>query len=109
MEFININGKFVERHKASISVDDHSYRYGDGLFETMKAVNGRISLGELHFDRLFNGLTLLKFQIPALFSPVKLKKEIIDLCKKNNCERLARVRLSVSAGHGGLYDNDGKL
>ena len=109
MAFINANGKIIEQDRAFIRVDDHSYRYGDGLFETMKVVNARISLSELHFERLFNGLKLLKFQMPPLLSPARIEREIIDLCKKNNCTSLARVRLSVSAGHGGLYDDEGKL
>ena len=109
MAFINANGKIIEQNRAFIRVDDHSYRYGDGLFETMKVVNARISLSERHFERLFNGLKLLKFQMPPLFSPARIETEIIDLCRKNNCESLARVRLSASAGHGGLYDNEGKL
>jgi branched-chain amino acid aminotransferase len=106
MQFININGKILEAGKTLIKVDDHSYRYGDGLFETMKLMEGRILLGGLHFERLFNGFSVLKFQIPKLFTRQGLEKEIIDLCKKNNCNKLARIRLSVSRGSGGLYDCD---
>src|SRR5947207_10279205 len=104
MKFINVNGKILHAEKAGIKVDDHSYRYGDGLFETMKILNGRIFLENLHFERLFNGLTVLKFKIPKLFIRQRLKREIIRLCKKNNCDKIARIRLSVSRGSGGLYD-----
>ena len=106
MQFINVNGKILDAKKTWIKADDHSYRYGDGLFETMKILNDRILLEDLHFERLFNGLIVLKFQIPKLFARQKLEKEIIDLCKKNNCNKIARVRLSVSRGGGGLYDCD---
>lgn len=89
--------------------DNRGYRYGDGLFETMKVLKGRILLEELHFERLFADLELLKFEIPSLFKADKIREEIVQLCKKNNCTELARVRLSVFRGNGGLYDGDKKL
>lgn len=99
----------MSRDKACVRPGNHSYRYGDGLFETMKVVKEKILLGDLHFERLYNSLTVLKFVIPALFTRQKLEQEIVALCKRNRCEDLARVRVSVSGGHGGLYDGDEKL
>jgi branched-chain amino acid aminotransferase len=72
-------------------------------------MNSEILLESLHFERLFSGLSLLKFEIPKLFTIELLKQEILSLCKKNQCEKLARVRLSVSRGNGGLYDEDRTL
>lgn len=109
MEFIIVNGNVIEKNNAGLSPDDHSYRYGDGLFETMKIANGNILLEEYHFERLFSGLELLKFKIPLHFSKQKISDEVKKLCKKNNCQELARVRLSVSRGRGGLYDCDNKV
>jgi branched-chain amino acid aminotransferase len=108
MEWINVNGHVTAPGNA-LRPDNHSYRYGDGLFETMKAANGKILLADLHFERLYKGLSLLKIKTSKVFSRQNLNEQIHDLCKKNNCEELARVRLSVSAGHGGLYDGDDKL
>lgn len=90
-------------------VSNRSYRYGDGLFETMKMQNGTIELSIFHFERLFHGLNLLKFIIPKLFTKEKLEQEILQLCRKNNCDILARIRLSVFRGNGGLYDEDKTL
>lgn len=90
----------------AISPADHSYRYGDGLFETMKVAGGEIRLADLHFDRLFSGLKILKIQPSVFFTPEKIAGEIVALCKKNNCEKKSRVRLSISRGSGGLYDCD---
>jgi branched-chain amino acid aminotransferase len=109
MEFINVNGKILEPGRAFIKPDNHSYRYGDGLFETMKVTRGRILLIDLHFDRLFRGVSLLKFPLPGFFTNKFIEKEILDLCQKNNCKDSGRVRLSVSAGNGGLYDDDEKF
>ena len=74
MEFVIINGNILEKSKAGLSPDDHSYRYGDGLFETMKFANGNILLEEYHFERLFSGLEMLKFKIPAHFYRTKNKR-----------------------------------
>ena len=106
MNYIVSNGKLVERENLRLLPDDHSYRYGDGLFETIKVADGKILLKEHHFERLFTGFKTLKFSVPASFTIQTTEAEIKKLCQKNNCERSARVRLSVSRGSGGLYDCD---
>jgi branched-chain amino acid aminotransferase len=106
MSFINVNGVILKNDEAVIRLDDYSYRYGDGLFETMKMVNGVILKKELHFARLFRGISFLHYKLPGVITEIFLEQEIITLCKKNNCLGKSRIRLSVSPGHGGLYDND---
>lgn len=100
------NGKYVETEPGILKSNDHSYRYGDGLFETLRVVDGDILLKEYHFARLFSGLKILKFSVPSSFTKESAEAEIKELCLKNNCEKSARVRLSVSRGSGGLYDCD---
>ena len=107
--YYNHNGKLFEVSEGTISISNHSYRYGDGLFETMKLVNGNIPLTDYHFERLFEGMKLLGFKIPGLFTKEKLLAEIKELAEKNNCSNLARVRLSVSRGNGGVNDCDDQL
>lgn len=53
MNSICINGKFVKEDEPVLMASNRGYRYGDGLFETMKVLNGRILLESYHFDRLF--------------------------------------------------------
>ncbi len=107
--FINYNGNIYEEGQPVLITADHSYRYGDGLFETMKMIGGNILFEDFHFERMLAGSKVLKFRIPALFTKQKITEEIKALCKKNDCEELARVRLSVSRGNGGLYDCDNKF
>src|SRR5215213_3807263 len=109
MEFVNVNGAIVKKDEAFINISDRSYRYGDGLFETMKVFGGIILLKNLHFERLFGGLTILKYRLDFFPAAGDLEKEVSDLCKKNNCLQFARVRLSVSGGNGGLYNGDENL
>jgi branched-chain amino acid aminotransferase len=99
----------VTADKPVLMADNRGYRYGDGLFETMKIIRGKIILESYHFERLFAGLKLIKFQIPSLFTANKLKQDILKLCKKNKCTDLARVRLSVFRGNGSLYNENKRL
>ena len=107
--FINYNGDIYEEGRPVLTTTDHSYRYGDGLFETMKMAKGDLLFKDLHFERLYSGLKILKFNIPSFFMKQSIEQQIRELCKKNDCEDLARIRLSVSRGNGGLYDCDNKL
>src|SRR5688572_13011169 len=95
MEFVNYNGRIVKKRETFIPTDDHAFRYGTGLFETMKVREGKILLSDLHIERLFAGLILLKYKIPAFFTRENIHRSIIGLCIENKCSGLARVRLSV--------------
>lgn len=109
MNNICFNGKIIKGDEPVLMSSNRGYRYGDGLFETMKVQNGSILLALYHFERLFGSLSLLEFEIPKLFTKEKLEQDIVNLCRKNNCEKFARVRLSVFRGNGGLYDEDKTL
>lgn len=106
MNAVSLNGKILPGDEPVLQAANRSYRYGDGLFETLKVVNGEIRLRDRHFERLFNGLALLRYDLPRLFTPALLETEILHLCKRNDCSNAARVRLSVFRGNGGLYDGD---
>lgn len=106
MNFISFSGKIMPGHEPVLPASNKSYRYGDGLFETMKVLKGKILLEQLHFSRLFSGLALLKMNMPVLATHERLAGEISGLCRKNNCEDLARIRLSVFRGGEGLYDDN---
>ena len=109
MSYLNFNGKIVADDEPILLASNRGYRYGDGLFETMKVLKGNIMLSGFHFERLFAGLALLKYEVPSLFTPSKLKEEVAELCQKNKLENLARVRLSVYRGNGGINDEDKTL
>lgn len=102
--FLFYNGKLTKADKLLISPDNRSFRYGDGFFETIKVVNGKIGLADMHMERLFGSLELLQFQKPVYFTPDYLKEQILVLAKKNYHDKLARVRVTIFRGDGGLYD-----
>lgn len=101
--FFTYNDKTYKEGTGIILSDNRSLKYGDGLFETLKILNGRIQLSTYHFERLFSGMELLEFEIPNYFTEGYLKNKIAELSKKNQ-HTIARVRLMVFRGSGGLYD-----
>ncbi|WEK35836.1 MAG: aminotransferase class IV [Candidatus Pseudobacter hemicellulosilyticus] len=108
-KYLSFNGRILEEQLPLVSASNRGLRYGDGLFETMKLIRGEIRLAPLHFDRLFRGLSLLRFDIPAFFSAESITADILRLCQKNKCTDAARIRLSVFRGNGGLYDAENLL
>lgn len=106
MNMINVNGKICSSDKPVLMVDNKSYRYGDGFFETLKVKNSKILLEDFHFERFYSSVELMGFTIPAFFNTEKLIQHIKLLLHQNKCDSWARVRLSVFRGNGGL--NEGK-
>jgi aminodeoxychorismate lyase len=102
--FINFNGKIIKNNKPVILADNRSFRYGDGCFETMKMLNGKIILEAYHFERLFTSLKALQFNKSAFFISETFKEEIVELAKKNHHKKAARIRVTIARGSGGLYD-----
>jgi branched-chain amino acid aminotransferase len=103
--FLFYNGKISKAGKPLLSPDNRSFRYGDGFFETIKLVNGRLPLAELHFERLFASLEQMQFQRPIYLTPVYLEEQIKTLAKKNY-HKQARVRVTIFRGDGGLYETE---
>jgi len=104
MNYVCVNGKFLDGTRPVLLSANRGYRYGHGIFETMKWSSGRIQLANLHFERFFDGLDQLKIPYSKQFTREKIKAEVENTCIKNNCTDLARVRLSASRGNGGLND-----
>ena len=102
--YLNQNGKIIKEEKANISPNNRSFRYGDGCFETMKMIDGKILLQDYHFERLFASLTSLQFDVPNYLTADYLQQQILEVTKKNYHNKLARIRLTINRGDGGLYD-----
>jgi branched-chain amino acid aminotransferase len=94
----------MRQDKANLSVNNRSFRYGDGCFETIRVVNGQIKLASLHFERLFTSIDALKFNKPSYMNAEWLEKNILEVVHKNGHQKLARVRVMIFRGDGGLYD-----
>lgn len=96
---IYINGQILPEEEAKISVFDHGLLYGDGVFEGIRAYNGKIFMLAQHLDRLYNSATAIALRIPAT------KAEMSDAIKKTmeaNNQTDAYIRLVVTRGVGKL-------
>lgn len=102
--WLNLNGNFIEEKTPVIRADNRAFRYGDGLFETMKVIAGSIRLKELHFKRLFNGMETLQIVLQGFISDSMFEEQVMKTIRKNHIGGAARVRLTVYRGDGGLYD-----
>jgi len=103
-DFLFLDGHLIRQDKANLSVNNRSFRYGDGCFETIRVVNGQIKLAPLHFERLFTSIDALKFNKPSFMNAEWLEKNILEVVHKNGQQKLARVRVMIFRGDGGLYD-----
>lgn len=103
--FLFYNGTISKTGKTLISPDNRSFRYGDGFFETIKMVNGKIVLEDLHLERLFRSLETMHFEQPDYFTADYLRENMLALAKKNYHDKLARIRITVFRGDGSMYDD----
>lgn len=104
MLLINLNGKIFAADKPVIPVDNRSFRYGEGLFETMRLQRGKIPLWEKHWHRLISSLPLLYFELPKHLTSTKLLDEVLHLAAKNNGLYASRIRITIFKGEGGLWE-----
>lgn len=96
---ILMNGRLVDEKKAKVSVFDHGLLYGDGVFEGIRAYNGRVFKLDEHVDRLFDSAKAIALEIPV--SREKVARDVVRTCKANGITD-GYVRLVVTRGVGGL-------
>jgi branched-chain amino acid aminotransferase len=96
---IYFNGKFVQKQEAKTSVYDHGFLYGDGVFEGIRAYNGRVFRLDGHLDRMYDSAKAIDLNIPI--SKEEMKQAIIETLKKNGLKD-AYIRPIVTRGDGDL-------
>ena len=99
-----LNGQFVPEAQAVIPVNDRGFMYGDGLFETMRVVNGRPFRLAQHLERMTRGADFLKIKPP--FAPKELQQFAEQLIEQNQMpEAVLRVTLTRGPGERGYTPN----
>jgi len=96
---IYIDGKYYDQKNAKISVFDHGLLYGDGIFEGIRAYNGRVFKLTEHIDRLFCSAKAILLKIPL--SHGEIVRAVVETCRRNKI-RDGYVRLLVTRGAGTL-------
>ncbi|OGD27017.1 MAG: branched-chain-amino-acid transaminase [Candidatus Aminicenantes bacterium RBG_13_63_10] len=96
---IYLNGEFVGRDKARVSVFDQGILFGDGVFEGIRAYNSRVFKCAEHVDRLFQGAKALCLDIPM--DKAQTIQIVTETCRVNGV-RDGYIRLVVTRGIGDL-------
>jgi branched-chain amino acid aminotransferase len=96
---IYLDGKFCDEKHAKVSVFDHGLLYGDGIFEGIRAYNGRVFRLKEHIDRLFYSAKAILLDLPM--SHAALMKATVETCRRNRV-RDGYIRLVVTRGVGTL-------
>ena len=103
--WIYLNDRFVEEKDARVSVYDHGFLYGDGVYETLRIYDGRILHFEQHIQRVQQSCQLIGLEFPL---QPKAYLDIFAECLKRNDLNNAVLRLTISRGEGewGLDPNE---
>lgn len=101
--WIYLNNKFVKKEEAVISVFDHGFLYGDGVYETIRSYRNRIFMCDQHVARLFRSAEAIGLTIPI---PMKnwpgLLHESMVRNDVGNAQRDAYMRITISRGVGDI-------
>ncbi|MBN2783779.1 MAG: branched-chain-amino-acid transaminase [Pontiellaceae bacterium] len=96
---IFLSGELVDEKDAVVSVFDHGLLYGDGVFEGIRAYNGRVFLLDEHIDRLYDSAKAIALNIPM--TKEGMSQAVVDTCKANDIVD-GYIRLVVTRGKGTL-------
>ena len=96
---IYIDGEFLPKAEAKVSVFDHGLLYGDGVFEGIRSYNGRVFKLDEHLERLYDSAKSIMLQIPI---PIETMKEtVLETLRRNHLSE-AYIRLVITRGVGDL-------
>jgi len=98
-QWIFLNGEFVTKENAKISVYDHGFLYGDGVFEGIRVYSGNVFRLREHIDRLYNSAKSILLTIP--YTKEEMIHYVVETIRKNQYQD-AYIRLVVSRGVGDL-------
>lgn len=93
---IFLNDGIVPEHEAMVSVFDHGFLYGDGVYETMRAYDGIVFMLDRHIERLARSASLIQLTVP---SPETIRHAVCETIRANGLKS-AYVRVTVSRGKG---------
>lgn len=94
---IYLNNRIVPNNKAVISVYDHGFLYGDGIYETLRAYDGIVFMLDQHIERLFRSASMIALKIKK--TPDAVKKAVYKTLSANRLKE-AVIRITVSRGPG---------
>jgi 4-amino-4-deoxychorismate lyase len=100
---INYNGELISADVPVFAIDNRAFRYGDGMFESIRIIDEEMPLYHLHFPRLQHACEMLKLELDKKFTAAYFKKEILKIAKAKGLTENSRARLSIFRTAGGYY------
>lgn len=98
-QWIYLDGSFVTKEEAKVSVYDHGFLYGDGIFEGIRIYGGNIFKCKEHLDRLYDSAKSIMLNIPLSYQ--EMQDALVETIRRNEL-RDGYIRLVVSRGPGDL-------
>lgn len=102
-EYLLFNDEYHAVDAPVLTTSNRGFKFGDGLFESMRMINQKLQFADLHADRLAAGMKALKIDGHALMDDYFLRQKTADLAKKNRWNGNVRFRLSVYRQGAGVY------
>ncbi len=96
---IYLNGRIVPKEKALVSVFDHGFLYGDGIYETLMVYNGKIFKIDEHIKRFFQSARMTGFKMPMTKS--QIAAALYKTLMANNLKE-AYIRIQITRGYGDI-------
>ena len=103
MSYVFHKGEYVNEHQAFIAKDNRAFRLGDGFFESMRVVDGKVLFLENHFSRISDTIKAYKMVAAENFSLELLRNQIQGLLSRNNITKGGRVRITFYRKSTGYY------
>ncbi|RZJ48604.1 aminotransferase class IV [Pedobacter sp. Leaf250] len=102
-QYLLFNDEFHTVDAPILTASNRSFKFGDGLFESMRMIENKLQFADFHADRLVGGMKALKMDGHALMDDYFLRQKTADLVKKNRWTGNVRFRLSVYREGSGVY------
>ncbi|MGV3685142.1 MAG: aminotransferase class IV [Daejeonella sp.] len=102
-QFINFNGAIVPADQEILTASNRGFKFGDGLFESMRLMKGEVKFVDMHCDRITKGLKLLKMDSWAQVDVWFIREKVEELTRRNKTGPNARIRLTAYRDGEGLY------
>jgi branched-subunit amino acid aminotransferase/4-amino-4-deoxychorismate lyase len=103
MLYVNYNGELTSGKQPVIDLGNRGYWYGDGVFESVRIMNGKPLNLSNHITRLIEGAKALKIKIPAYYGHSFFESKIEELISLANIEQGGKCRISIDRASGGTY------
>ncbi|KLT65728.1 aminotransferase class IV [Pedobacter sp. BMA] len=102
-QYLLLNDEFHDVDTPVLTASNRGFKFGDGLFESMRMIDNKLQFADLHADRLVGGMKALKIDGHSLMDDYFIRQKTLDLAKKNRWNGNARFRLSVYRQGSGVY------